>query len=188
MSETQADPGDVVVLVDEAGTPIGTADRRSVHTAATPLHLAFSSYLFGPDDRLLITRRALDKVTWAGVWTNSCCGHLLPGEDAIAAANRRIVHELGVAPSGLRLVLPDFRYRAVDASGVVENEICPVMVGRIPAEITPHPEEVAEYAFVEWDAFCAAVEATPMVFSPWAVAQLAELAGPHPFASGLVEG
>ena len=81
---------DEVVLLDEQGQPVGAADRRSVHTRQTALHLAFSTYLFDPEGRVLITRRALHKATWPGVWTNSCCGHPLHGEDIETSARRRV--------------------------------------------------------------------------------------------------
>src|SRR5690606_14060333 len=123
---TTPDPADVVVLVDDRGQPTGTAPRAEVHTADTPLHLAFSCYLFDDEGRVLVTRRALTKRTWPGVWTNSFCGHPRPGESFREAVERYADHELGVRVFALSSLLPDFRYRAVDASGVVENKICPV--------------------------------------------------------------
>ena len=54
-------------------------------------------------------------------------------------------------PTGLVTVLPHFSYRAVDASGIVENEFCPVMLGRIEADrLRVDPEEVAESRWVGW--------------------------------------
>lgn len=168
---------DAVVLLSEQGRPIGTAPRSRVHTADTPLHLAFSCYLFDADGRLLLTRRALAKKTWPGVWTNSCCGHPLPGEDGPDAVRRRVGEELGVEIEELSLVLPEFRYRAVDASGVVENELCPVWVGRVNGtRVHPDAGEVAEYAWVNWPDFVAAARATPQAFSPWSVLQAGQLA------------
>ena len=114
---------DLVVLLDDDGTPTGTAPRLDVHGADTPLHQAFSVHLFDDAGRVLLTRRALSKRTWPGVWTNSCCGHPRPGEAVEDAVRRRVREELGVEVRDLRLLLPDFRYRAVDASGVVENEL-----------------------------------------------------------------
>ncbi|WP_341799753.1 isopentenyl-diphosphate Delta-isomerase [Naumannella halotolerans] len=172
---------DPVVLVDEQGTRLGTAEKSLVHDSDTPLHLAFSTYLRAPDGRVLITRRALTKRTWPGVWTNSACGHLRPGETPAQAAERRVTEELGTAPLDLQTVLPDFAYRAVDAGGVVENELCPVLVGGIdPAGIDPDPSEVAEYDWVGWDDLRDCAARTPRLLSPWAVEQIVQL-GPDPW-------
>ena len=168
---------DAVVLLSEHGRPIGTAPRLGVHTDDTPLHLAFSSYLFDADGRLLITRRALAKRTWPGVWTNSCCGHPRPDEDGEQAVRRRVRQELGVEIDDLTLVLPEFRYRAVDDGGVVENELCPVWVGRIdPAGVYPDPDEIAACEWVPWPDLVRSVTATPQAFSPWSALQVPQLA------------
>ena len=178
MSVTAARPplhaGDDVVLVDAAGSPVGTAPRASVHDTDTPLHLAFSCYVTDGAGQVLLTRRALDKRTWPGVWTNSCCGHPRPGEPAADAIRRRLVDELGLAVGALTCVLPDFAYRATDASGVVENEVCPVYVARAdPASpVAPDPAEVMEWAWVPWTSLVQAVAATPFTFSPWSALQV----------------
>ena len=64
-----------VLLLDDSLHICGTEDKARVHTHHTPLHLAFSCYIFNDDGALLLTRRALGKLAWPGVWTNSVCGH-----------------------------------------------------------------------------------------------------------------
>jgi isopentenyl-diphosphate Delta-isomerase len=164
-----------VVLVDEAGTPIGTADKLAVHTAETALHLAFSCHVYSPSGQVLVTRRALGKLTWAGVWTNSFCGHPAPGESLEDAIARRAAYELGITVSDLEVVLPDFRYRAVDASGIVENEICPVYRATTADDVAPNPDEVSEFAWVDPAALHDAAVAAPYAFSPWLGWQLEQL-------------
>ncbi len=166
---------DVVVLLDEDATPIGTAPRATVHTTDTPLHLAFSCHLVDDGGRVLVTRRALHKKTWPGVWTNSFCGHPRPGETFEDAVHRHAAHELGLDVEAIAPVLPDFRYRAVDAAGIVENEVCPVFTAR-PAATRPVPapnaDEVAELVWVEVADLLTAIERTPWALSPWLVAQV----------------
>lgn len=168
---------DEVVLLDQARRPVGTAPRRTVHGTATPLHLAFSCHLLVPDGRVLVTRRALGKRTWPGVWTNAFCGHPRPGEELLDAVARRGHDELGVQLSEARVVLTDFAYSATDDSGIVENEYCPVAVGILaePLEnLTPDPDEVISWRLVEPAVLVRVAALTPWLLSPWAALQLAE--------------
>ena len=164
-----------VVLVSEEGVPLGTADKATVHTNDTALHLAFSCHVFNDAGEILVTRRALSKKTWPGVWTNSFCGHPAPDENPEEALHRRARQELGFAVTDVTPALPDFRYRAVDASGVVEYEICPVFVARAVSDPVPEPDEVCEFVWADPRALLAAVEATPWAFSPWITLQLPAL-------------
>lgn len=163
---------DQVVLLSPEGEEIGTAPKSAVHSADTPLHLAFSCYLLDDDGRILMTRRALDKRTWPGVWSNSFCGHPRPGEPVVDAVRRHAHVELGAELTDLQLQLPLFQYRATDASGVVENELCPVYSARLASSLQPSPAEVMDHVWVEPEAIAQAARATPWAFSPWLVLQI----------------
>ncbi|MFD1720543.1 isopentenyl-diphosphate Delta-isomerase [Amnibacterium endophyticum] len=170
------EPDEQVVLVDEDGEPIGTAPKATVHDADTPLHLAFSCHVVDGAGRLLVTRRALSKRTWPGVWTNSFCGHPAPGESMESAIARRALDELGVVLVDVAPLLPDFRYRATDASGVVENEVCPVFSARTDDDVLPDPDEVVEFRWIDRADLEAATAAAPWAFSPWLNLQLEAMA------------
>ena len=164
-----------VVLLDEDGRAVGGAPKRSVHHADTPLHLAFSCYLFDARGHVLLTQRALDKPTWPGIWTNACCGHPEPGEALPDAVRRRVLEELGVRAVDVRLLLPQFRYRAVMADGTVENEMCPVFVALAAGPVRPDPAEVAGHEWVPWPDFRASVVDGSRAVSPWCLWQVRAL-------------
>ena len=64
MTSADSATEELVVLLDEHGQPCGAAPKASVHHEATPLHLAFSCWLFDPaGERVLLTRRAAAKRT-----------------------------------------------------------------------------------------------------------------------------
>ena len=180
MSTPTSTATELVVLLDEEGRAVGTADKAEVHHADTPLHLAFSLYLFDADGRVLVSRRALAKRTFPGVWTNSCCGHPAPGEALADGVRRRVGQELGVEVTDLRLALPAFRYRA-EQDGVVENEMCPVFVARVTGRVVPDPTEVEEVRWEPWSEFRAGVLDGTRVVSAWCREQVAHLSA-EPFA------
>lgn len=163
---------ELVVLCTENGHKAGTALKAEVHTSSTPLHFAFSAWLFDDCGNVLLTRRALNKLTWPGVWTNSFCGHPGPDETFEEALVRRASEELGTTVKKIESVLPSFRYRAVDASGIVENEICPVFFAEVDGELNPNPDEVCEFEWVSMGNLKEAVERVPFIFSPWLVEEL----------------
>lgn len=77
---------DQCILVDEADNIIGSTNKYQAHqfTADQPqglLHRAFSVFLFNQDNKLLLQQRARSKITFPGVWTNTCCSHPLHGYD-----------------------------------------------------------------------------------------------------------
>lgn len=184
------------MLVDAAGRAVGSAPKSAVHGPRTPLHLAFSCYVFDRDGRVLLSRRADRKITWPGVWTNSCCGHPQPGEPVAAAVARRLAFELGLQAESVDLLLPTFSYRAAMANGTVEHELCPVYRAVTAGTPRPNPAEVADVRWLQWTEFAAAVRAgafpppgegpgaDPAPISPWCLRQvpLLERLGPDPLA------
>ncbi|SON60892.1 Isopentenyl-diphosphate Delta-isomerase [Mycobacterium simulans] len=164
-----------VILLDENGCATGLAEKLSIHHLQTPLHLAYSCYIFDSKGQILVTRRAFTKRTWPGIWTNSCCGHPAPGEPLADAARRRARQELGISIDNVRLMLPDFRYRAVMNNGIVENELCPVLAATTSQIPQPNPKETDAIRFLDWCRFADSVADGSFVVSPWCRDQVSEL-------------
>ena len=172
-----------VILLDESGKALGRHEKRTAHTDSTPLHLAFSCYVFDSGGQFLVTRRSLEKLTWPGIWTNSFCGHPQESETLTGAIARRAGFELGLALDEVRLVVPDFRYRA-ELDGVVENEMCPVFYATARTDPHPNPAEVDSVQWLPWHDFLRKALADGSEFSPWCRLQAERLSdlGPTPAA------
>lgn len=148
MTSNSVSKNELVVLVDEKDQELGVMPKSQVHGKDTPLHRAFSVFVFNDKKEILVQRRALTKKTWPGVWSNSCCGHPLPGEVYEEAIRRRVKYELGCRLRHVKRV-SDYRYR-FERDGVVENEVCPVFVARLVGETKVNHNEVAEIRWVSW--------------------------------------
>ena len=174
-----------VVLCGSRHERIGYAPKAEIHTDSTPLHLAFSCYLFDQEGNFLVTWRAKHKQTFPGVRTNSCCGHPGPDEIIPEAIERRFTDELGIAVDRIELVLPEFRYEAT-MDGVRENEVCPVYRATVAQrpEPAPNPDEVHDTVWIPWSDFVAEVEADSTSVLPWCALQVEQLKalGPDPLA------
>ncbi|OGG40398.1 isopentenyl-diphosphate delta-isomerase [Candidatus Jorgensenbacteria bacterium RIFCSPLOWO2_01_FULL_45_25b] len=154
-----------VVLVTEKDEVLGVLPKFEAHGIITPLHRAFSLFIFNSNGELLLQQRALSKKTWPGVWSNSCCGHPQLGESTIDAVRRRTKEELSVTLDKIECVAP-YRYQYA-RDNVMENEICPIHVAYSDTQPTPNPTEVAAVRYVPWAEFLAEIKTNPGRYSEW---------------------
>ena len=85
---------ETLILVDENDNPLGTGEKLAVHREGA-LHRCFSIFVFNGTDQTLLQKRAITKYHSGGLWTNTCCGHPVEGEETRDAARRRLQEEMG---------------------------------------------------------------------------------------------
>lgn len=153
-----------VVLVDEKGTPVGTAGKLAAHQAGD-LHLAFSVFIFNAKGELLLQQRAFEKYHSAGLWTNTCCSHPYPGEAVADAAARRLQEEMGFTVPLEEIFC--FTYRAELDKGLTEHEFDHVFIGHYEGRINPDPEEVAAWRWVSRTEIKADLINRPDLYTAW---------------------
>lgn len=180
----QADMMDeMCILVDEGDMPIGSASKLDCHRGAGLRHRAFSVLIFDEQNRLLLQKRASDKITFPSVWANSCCSHPLDIEgeretdDASGVRNaavRKMEQELGIpigtiSQESLQFVTR-MEYEARMNEVWVEHEIDHVLVTRANVEVNPNPNEIDECRWVtqnELEDMVKAHNAGELVIAPW---------------------
>jgi isopentenyl-diphosphate Delta-isomerase len=170
---------ELVVLVDEQNNVLGTTPKQTVHTANTPLHRGFSAFIFDFEGKLLLQQRSHTKKTWPLVWSNSCCGHPGLEENNVDAARRRLKDELNLEVTDLFEVEP-YRYKFT-RDGVMENEICPILVGFTNNLPTPNPDEVEATKWQDWRVFIEEIKNNPQNWSDWCVEETLILEGSAKF-------
>lgn len=168
---------ELIQYVDESGQLTGeTEEKLAAHHAHTRRHLAFSFYGFDASGRFLATQRAHSKKVWPDVWTNTCCGHPAPGETAQQAIRRRLDYEVGITDAtDVQCLLPAYMYTTPPYNGIVENEFCPVYIGRIPTDFTPNASEVEAYEWMTWPEYVADLAANPDKYSYWTKDQVQQM-------------
>jgi isopentenyl-diphosphate delta-isomerase len=153
-----------VVLVDADDVEIGTVEKMRAHLDGA-LHRAFSVFVFDRVGRMLLQRRAADKYHSGGLWSNTCCSHPRPGEDAAAGALRRLDEEMGFR-CDLHSAFT-FVYHADVGMGLTEHEYDHVFVGRFDGAPQPNPAEVEGWRWADVDDLRAEMDAHPERFTFW---------------------
>ena len=155
---------EAVIQVEENDEVIGPISKFDSHYSEGKYHRAFSVLLFDLSGRLLLQKRASHKITFPGVWANSCCSHPLYSEDELElkdalgvkrAAIRKLEQELGIHPSQVPIEKFDFvtkmRYQARQDEEWIEREIDHCLVIHVDVDVNPNANEVEEIKWVSKD-------------------------------------
>lgn len=153
------------ILVDEQDRVLGSGSKKDCHLLENinkgQLHRAFSVLLFNSKDELLLQQRSEAKITFPGLFTNTCCSHPLyvpeelEQEKAMGvkrAAQRRLQIELGINPEEIPLdqfhYLTRFIYKAPSDSVWGENELDYILLVQKDVTLKPNPNEVKESFYI----------------------------------------
>ncbi len=176
-----------VVLVDLDDNEVGVEDILVAHQGEGKKHRALSVILYRPTSsmttlgvkksvEILMQKRSHAKPVFKGLWSNTCCTNLRPGDTYIERAVSRLNEEMGieVRPEELR-ILYRFSYEAPDLTnpGWCENEVDTVIVGTSASlsagefRCDLNPEEAEDAKWMGYEEMKEDMEKNPDIYSPW---------------------
>ena len=153
-----------VILVDEHDDMIGIMDKMAAHKQGQ-LHRAFSVFIFNSKGEMLLQQRAMNKYHSAGLWTNACCSHPVPGEKTEDAATRRLMEELGFETPIEKIF--DFTYKAEFENGLTEHEFDHVFAGEYEGELKLNAGEVSDACYKDISEIKSMLQTHPQKFTAW---------------------
>ncbi|KZP31370.1 Isopentenyldiphosphate isomerase [Athelia psychrophila] len=174
------------ILVDENDNAIGAMDKKTCHLMENInkglLHRAFSAFVFRPSDgKLLLQRRATEKITFPDMWTNTCCSHPLDDFEAEkvekdqlgvrVAATRKLEHELGIPQSQTPVdqfqYLTRIHYLAPSSGLWGEHEVDYILFITADVDVTPNVNEIRDHKYVDKAELQAMFDEPGSSFTPW---------------------
>ncbi|WP_029687234.1 isopentenyl-diphosphate Delta-isomerase [Tatumella saanichensis] len=161
-----------VILVDPQDNPTGTMEKQEVHRKGL-MHRAVTVYLFNHRGELLLQRRARDKYHCGGLWSNTCCGHPLPGEQTHKAAERRLAEEMGI--STILTAAFELSYHLTVTDGLSEHEYGHIFFGHCDQPPILNPAEADAWRYSSLSQLQAEMAAAPQRFTPWFVHTLSRV-------------
>ena len=153
-----------VIIVDENDKDIEALEKMEAHFSGK-LHRAFSIFVFNPDGKLLIHKRADDKYHSGGLWTNTCCGHQRPDESLDMSVHRRLEEEMGFDCTLKKLFA--LQYKAEMNNNIIEHEIDHVFAGIYDQDPDPDPAEVSAYSWADCNHLINDIKNNPRKYSYW---------------------
>ena len=156
-----------LILVDKDDNPIGTEEKVKCHLPNGILHRAFTALLFDKNGRLVLTRRAKEKMLWPGDWDGTVASHPRESETYVSSGERRMPEELGIE---CKLdYLFKFEYHVPYKDVGSENEICGTLIGVVD-ESAPFKKiegEIDEIKWISAEELLSELKSSPEIYCPW---------------------
>ena len=156
-----------VILVDENDNPIGLEEKVKCHLPNGKLHRAFTALLFDEDGRLVLTKRAKEKMLWPGDWDGTFASHPRESEGYVSSGERRMPEELGI--NGKLDYFHKFEYHVPYKEVGSENEICGTLVGVIDKDtkLKEIEGEIDEIKWITAEELIKEIKKNPEIYCPW---------------------
>jgi len=156
-----------VILVDENDNPIGSEEKVKCHLPNGKLHRAFTALLFDNKGRLVLTRRAKEKMLWPNDWDGTFASHPRESETYVSSGERRMPEELGI--KGTLDYLHKFEYHVPYKDVGSENEICGTLIGVIDAstELKEIEGEIDEIKWISSKELILELKTNSEIYCPW---------------------
>lgn len=147
---------EMCLVVDENDKVIDSVSKIDCHRGKGIRHRAFSVLIFDSEDRLLMQQRSIEKITFPGIWANSCCSHPLDIENengdeiegVIHSSKRKMFQELGIpekVSSGWDYNhIGRFEYSCRWDDEWIEHEIDHVLIVRASPELSINENEIMD--------------------------------------------
>jgi geranylgeranyl diphosphate synthase type I len=147
---------EMCLVVDENDKVIDSVSKIDCHRGKGIRHRAFSVLIFDSEDRLLMQQRSIEKITFPGIWANSCCSHPLDVENengdeiegVIHASKRKMFQELGIpeeiSSSWDYNHIGRFEYSCRWDDEWIEHEIDHILIVRASPELSINENEIMD--------------------------------------------
>ena len=174
---------EMCLVVDDNDNAISSASKIDCHRGGGIRHRAFSVLIFDSENRLLMQQRAEEKITFPGIWANSCCSHPLDiefengdsKEGVIHASKRKMFQELGipmeVSESWDYHHIGRFEYSCRWDDEWIEHEIDHVLIVRANVELSINKNEIKETKWLNHKQIIEMLDGenewSNMIIAPW---------------------
>ena len=161
-----------VILVDSNDNPIGSEEKVRCHLPDGQLHRAFTALLFDKNGKLVLTRRAKEKMLWPGDWDGTVASHPRKGETYVSSAERRMPEELGV-PCKMDYLMK-FEYHVPYKDIGSENEVCGTLIGIVDESIQFKmiEGEIDQIKWITANELLLEIKTNPEIYCPWMLIEL----------------